>query len=64
MITIERYITKNGRKYEFVKVYPNYVQYRDIKTKTLICFKLVDLGLQEEMIPPPKNDLNVEKVKI
>lgn len=51
---IKRYIKKNGRKYEFVKVYPNYIQYRDVETKRLICFQLHDLGLVKEIIPRPK----------
>lgn len=54
MITINRYIKKNGRKYEYVKVYPNYIQYRDIETKILTCFQLSDLGLVKEIIPKPK----------
>lgn len=54
MIIIERYIIKNGRKYEFVKVYPNYIQYRDVETKTLTCFQLSDLGLVKEVVPRPK----------
>ena len=54
MITIHRYITKNGRKYEFVKVYPNYIQYRDVETKKLTSFQAYDLGLVKEVIPKPK----------
>ena len=54
MITINRYIKKNGRKYEYVKVYPNYIQYRDVETKKLICFQPYDLGLVKEIIPRPK----------
>ena len=54
MITINRYIKRRGRKYEFVKVYPNYIQYRDVETKKLICFQLHDLGLIKETEPVAK----------
>ena len=54
MLTIHRYIKRNGRVYEFVKVYPNYIQYRDVKTKKLASFHPHDLGLVKEIIPKPK----------
>ena len=54
MITINRYIKRRGRKYEFVKVYPNFIQYRDVETKKLISFQPYDLGLVKETIPAPK----------
>lgn len=54
MITINRYIKRNGRKYEFVKVYPNYIQYRDIETKKLTSFQPYDLGLVKPVTVKPK----------
>lgn len=51
---IHKYIIRKNRKYEFVKIYPNYIQYKDVETKKLICFQPYDLGLVREIIPRPK----------
>ena len=59
---IPKIISKNGRKYEYVKVYPNYIQYRDVETKKLICFQPYDLGLVKETEPVTKlrKDMNMK----
>ena len=38
-------ISKNGRKYIFVKEYPNFVLYKDMTTGVKETFKRYDLGL-------------------
>lgn len=53
----------NNRKYYFVKQYPNFVMYQT-KNGIAECFSYHELGMNEEMIKPPKYDLNVEKVKL
>lgn len=53
----------NNRKYYFVKQYPNFVMYQT-KNGIAECFSYHELGLVEEMIEPPKSDLNVEKVVV
>lgn len=53
----------NNRKYYFVKQYPNFVMYQT-KNGIAECFSYHELGMNEEMIEPPKYDLNVEKVKL
>ena len=62
MITINRYIKRRGRKYEFVKVYPNFIQYRDVETKKLVSFQPYDLGLVKETEPVTKlrKDMNMK----
>lgn len=55
-------ILKNkGRKYKFIKEYPNYVLYEEIKTKYKECFNKHDLGLVEEQ-ERPRNS-NPQRVK-
>ena len=44
----------NNRKYYFVKQYPNFT--------IAECFSYHELGMNEEMVEPPKSYLNVEKV--
>lgn len=53
----------NNRKYYFVKQYPNFVMYQT-ENGIVECFSYHELGLVEEMIEPPKSDLNVEKVVV
>ena len=59
---IPKIISKNGRKYEYVKVYPNYIQYRDVETKKLICFQAYDLGLVKPVTVRPRlrKDMNMK----
>ena len=52
---IPEYYTKDGKKYEFVKKYPNYFMYQDVETKIKICFLAHDLGLCEEVLEKTKN---------
>lgn len=51
---IPKIISKNGRKYEYVKVYPNYIQYRDVETKKLTSFQPYDLGLIKPVTVRPR----------
>lgn len=51
----------NNRKYYFVKQYPNFVMYQT-ENGIAECFSYHELGMNEEMIEPPKSYLNVEKV--
>lgn len=53
----------NNRKYYFVKQYSNFVMYQT-KNGIAECFSYHELGMNEEMVEPPKYDLNVEKVKL
>jgi len=53
----------NNRKYYFVKQYPNFAMYQT-ENGIAECFSYHELGLVEEMIEPPKSDLNVEKVVV
>lgn len=53
----------NNRKYYFVKQYPNFAMYQT-ENEIVECFSYHELGLVEEMIEPPKSDLNVEKVVV
>lgn len=41
-------ITKEGRRYKYVRKYPNYYLYEDIETKTKSCFKEFDLIKKQE----------------
>lgn len=47
---IPKYIKKNNRKYEFVKIYPNFIMYKDIETKTKICFSRYELGYRTKQV--------------
>ena len=51
----------NNRKYYFVKQYPNFVMYQT-ENGIAECFSYHELGMNEEMVEPPKSYLNVEKV--
>lgn len=51
----------NNRKYYFVKQYPNFAMYQT-ENGIAECFSYHELGMNEEMIEPPKSYLNVEKV--
>lgn len=51
----------NNRKYYFVKQYPNFAMYQT-ENGIVECFSYHELGMNEEMIEPPKSYLNVEKV--
>ena len=42
---IPKYVRKDGRRYKFVKKYPNFYLYADTETKTRTCFQNFDLGL-------------------
>ena len=53
----------NNRKYYFVKQYPNFVMYQT-ENGIAECFSYHELGMNEEMVEPPKSDLNVEKVVV
>ena len=60
-------ILKKG-KYEYIleKVYEKnrYALYFEWNFNFRECFSFHELGMIEEMIEPPKSDLNVEKVKL
>ena len=48
-------ITKNRKEYIFVKKYPNFLLYEDLKTKVKECFDFHELGMiKEAVIPTPK----------
>lgn len=51
----------NNRKYYFVKQYPNFAMYQT-ENGIVECFSYHELGMNEEMVEPPKSYLNVEKV--
>lgn len=51
----------NNRKYYFVKQYPNFAMYQT-ENGIAECFSYHELGMNEEMVEPPKSYLNVEKV--
>ena len=55
---------KNNQKYLIEKEYPNFVLYTNLSTGVKECFTRHELGLIQEKVKPPKNDLNVEKVKL
>ncbi len=62
---IPKVISKNGHEYIFVQKCNDKVYlYKDMLYGYKETFTLYDLGLVKEMIPPPRNDLNVEKVKM
>ena len=44
---IPKNIRRDGRKYKFVKKYPNYYMYEDVETGVKECFQAFDLGLVE-----------------
>lgn len=51
---IPKNIRRDGRKYKFVKKYPNYYMYQDVETGVKEYFQAFDLGLVEEKITPQK----------
>lgn len=51
---IPKNIRRDGRKYKFVKKYPNYYMYQDVETGVKECFQSFDLGLIKEYITPQK----------
>ena len=62
---IPKVISKNGHEYIFVKQNNNRTYlYKDLLYGYKETFTDFDLGMIKEVIPPPKNDLNVEKVKL
>ena len=61
---IPKIISKNKNEYIFVKEYPNFIMYKDMITGAKECFNRQELGLIEEMIEPPKTDLNLKRIKI
>ena len=57
---IPKNIRRDGRKYKFVKKYPNYYMYQDVETGVKECFQAFDLGLIEknkESVKQPKKIL-------
>ena len=62
---IPKIISKNGHEYIFVKQNNSKTfLYQDLLYGYKETFTDFDLGMIKEVIPPPKNDLNVEKVKL
>lgn len=51
---IPKNIRRDGRKYKFVKKYPNYYMYQDVETGVKECFQPFDLGLIEKNKEPVK----------
>ena len=51
---IPKNIRRDGRKYKFVKKYPNYYMYQDVETGVKECFQAFDLGLIEKNKEPVK----------
>lgn len=47
---IPKYINKDNKKYQFVKIYPNFILYEDIETKTKECFSRYELGYRTKQI--------------
>lgn len=58
---IPKIVRKNGRKYEYVKSYTNYILYEDAETGIRTCFNRQELGLVKEKEKPW--NLSPEKVK-
>lgn len=62
---IPKIISKNNHEYIFVKqVNKNLFLYKDMLYGYSECFTKFDLGLVKEIVPPPKTDVNPERVKI
>lgn len=62
---IPKIISKNGHEYIFIQQNNNRTYlYKDLLYGYKETFTDFDLGMIKEVIPPPKNDLNVEKVKL
>jgi hypothetical protein len=61
---IPKIISKNKHKYIFVKqINKNIFLYKDMQYGYNECFTRFDLGMVKEIIPPPRTDINPEKVK-
>ncbi len=63
-MTVPMKLKRRNKEYILEKIYPSYALYKDINYGVKECFTFHELGLIEEMIEPPRSDLNAEKVKI
>ena len=62
---IPKIISKNKNEYIFIKkCNENMFLYKDMLYGYTECFSRFDLGLVKEILPPPRTDVNPERVKI
>lgn len=63
-MNIPKVISKNNHEYILVnKINDNLYLYKDLMYGYKECFTKYDLGLVKEIAPPPKSNINPEKVK-